>query len=81
MTFKPLQVQQMNFKKCILPLKWNKSVYEETKMFSADITKECWLTCLSHTRKYSVCMKAGFFRKSKKIANVNPVIELVILLV
>ena len=81
MMFEPLQVQQMNFKRCLLPLKVNKSMYEETKVFSVHITKECWLTCLSHTRKYSVCLKVRFFRNSKRIAKVNPDIKLVILLV
>ena len=47
----PLQVQQMNFKKCLFPLKSNKSEHEVTKIFSIDITKKCWLTCLSHTRR------------------------------
>ena len=35
MTFEPLQVQQTNFKKCLLPLKSNKTVHKETKVLSA----------------------------------------------
>ena len=50
MTFQPLQVQQMNFKKCLLPLKLNKSAHEETKMFSVDITKKMLVDLLEpHT--------------------------------
>ena len=45
----------MNFKKCLLPLKLNKSVYEETKMFNVHITKNVgWLAWFTHLNTQSV---------------------------